>query len=476
MPLPVLTVEQMRRWEAASWAAGCSEAEVIRRAGAAVGRVARQWSAPGDIILILAGSGNNGADARHAQSELADRTVSILYVKDPVQALPELADALARRPALIIDGLFGIGLNRPLDAAWVSLINQINRSGVPVLAVDLPSGLHADNGLPQPAAVQAAATVTMGAPKIGLLRDTAWPFVGRLEVADDIGLIPCPAQADVLWTVPADFAGFPPPRPVFAHKGTFGHLHILAGSLGYHGAAVLAARGASRAMPGLITLHTSRQVYTAVAAQLQSVMVRVWTNDLPGETDADALLFGPGLAGSDVTLPLRRRLQRAWERAAVPVIVDASALDWLKPMAHPVPQARILTPHPGEAARMLKTTTQSVQRDRVAALRELSRQQGDALVVLKGHQTLIGSADGPVFVNGTGNPRLAQGGAGDVLAGFLAGLVAQRRHHGDVLRAVRYAVWHHGAAADTLSRSRARWTVEDLMDALGDQTPRAWGS
>ncbi|NJN05412.1 MAG: NAD(P)H-hydrate epimerase, partial [Rhodobacteraceae bacterium] len=144
MPAPVITVEQMRRWETASWAAGCSETEVIQRAGAAVGRVALRWTKPGDTVLILAGLGNNGADARRAEPELSGRHVHALAITDPERALPELADALAKQPALVIDGLFGIGLNRPLDAAWVALIEAVNESNATVLAVDVPSGLNAD--------------------------------------------------------------------------------------------------------------------------------------------------------------------------------------------------------------------------------------------------------------------------------------------------------------------------------------------
>jgi ADP-dependent NAD(P)H-hydrate dehydratase / NAD(P)H-hydrate epimerase len=467
MSVPVITVEEMRRWEAASWAAGCSQAEVIQQAGAAVGRVAARWTQWGDTVVILAGPGNNGADARHAEPELAGRLVRVIDATDPVRALTEVNAALAGRPALLIDGLFGIGLNRPLDDAWVQLIEAVNESRVRILAVDVPSGLNADTGLPQPTALRASVTVTMGAPKAGLLMDTAWPFVGRLEVAAHIGLIPCPIQSNLHWTLAEDFADFPPRRPQYAHKGDFGHLRIIAGSYGYHGAAVLAARGAARAMPGLLTLLTMENVYSVVAAQLQSTMVEIWKGDARGTEGCDGLLFGSGLASSDVTQPFRQRLRRAWHSAAMPVIADATALDWLAPDARRHDFWRIMTPHPGEAARLLNTTVPAVQHDRVGSLRELSRRYSNCLVVLKGHQTLIGTSTGPIYLNGTGNPGLAQGGAGDVLAGFLAGMVMQRRHHRDALTAVRYAVWQHGAAADRLTARMAHWTIEDLVNELG---------
>jgi len=154
----------------------------------------------------------------------------------------------------------------------------VNQSKIPVLAVDVPSGLNADTGEVYGAAVEAAVTLTVGAPKIGMLAPGAWPFVGRLEVATDVGLVPCPPPAsrdELHWTLPEDFAGFPPRRAVAAHKGSFGHLAIVAGSFGFHGAAVLAARGAQRAQPGLITLFTQEDVYHPIASQLQSVMVNL---------------------------------------------------------------------------------------------------------------------------------------------------------------------------------------------------------
>ena len=269
MPAPVISIAQMRDWEQATWAAGQQEAEVIRRVGQCVARRALLLTQPGDSVLILAGKGHNGDDARSAREHLADRRVEVFDVADPAAELAKLDALLALRPALVVDGLFGIGLNRPLGPEWVTFIERVNAAHLPVLAVDVPSGLNADTGEPQGAAIAASVTLTVGAPKTGMLREAAWPFVGRLEVATDVGLVPCPHQSELQWTLPEDFAGFPPPRAAATHKGTYGHLAIVAGSLGYHGAAVLAARGAQRAQPGLITLHTLEAVYPAVAPQLQ---------------------------------------------------------------------------------------------------------------------------------------------------------------------------------------------------------------
>jgi NAD(P)H-hydrate epimerase len=475
MPLPVVTIAQMREWESASWAAGRSEADVIRQVGRAVAERLAALTARGDRILILAGKGNNGADARAAAQHLAERAVEVLDVTAPETQLRALEEALARKPAWIVDGLFGIGLNRPLAEPWLDFIRRVNAARRPILAVDVPSGLNADTGETYGAAIEAALTLTVGAPKRGLLQPAAWPFVGRLETTGDVGLAPCPLRSELNWSVAEDFDGFPPARPAAAHKGNFGHLAIIAGSLGYHGAAVLAARAAQRAQPGLITLFPHEAAYFAVAAQLQAVMVRPWDTGVKLPGDFSAVLIGPGLAAPEIPEEMKAMTRRLWRDALVPVIVDASALDWLP--LDPVPRdaVRVLTPHPGEAARLLKTTPQRVQADRLGALREVSHRFGNAWVVLKGHQTLLGRSEGEVFVNPTGNPHLAQGGSGDVLAGFIAGLLAQPLLQQDPMRAVRYAVWRHGHAADVLSgwaagsreSRRAGWAVEDLLNQLG---------
>jgi NAD(P)H-hydrate epimerase len=460
----------MREWEQATWATGQTEAEVIRRVGERVAQHARQLTRAGDLVLILAGKGHNGDDARAAREHLAERRVEMLAVGSPATDFPKLEAALSHRPALIIDGLFGTGLNRPLDDAWTALIGRVNQSRLRVLAVDVPSGLNSNTGEPvtPDAAIAATVTLTIGAPKEGLLRPAAWPFVGRLEVATDVGLTATPPAGDWRWTLPEDFAGYPPRRPVAAHKGTFGHLAILAGSVGYHGAAVLAARGAQRAQPGLITLFTPEPVYHAVAPQLQAVMVNAWQPALKLPGAFSALLIGPGLAAPDLPDEIKMTTRRLWRDLPQPMIVDATALDWVPLDTVPKGVIRVLTPHPGEAARFLKTTPQVVQADRPRALREISRRLGNCWVVLKGHQTFIGRSTGEVFVNSSGNPHLAQGGSGDVLAGFISGLLAQPGLQADPVKALRYAVWQHGAAADALQARRRNWIVEDLLGEIGD--------
>src|SRR6185437_15923023 len=183
MSIPVVSIAQMREWEQASWAAAKSEAEVIRQVGRILAREALRLTKPNGTILILAGKGHNGDDARCAREHLLERQVELLDVRHAETDAPKIEALLRSRPALVIDGLFGIGLNRSLDDAWIKLIELINDSKLPVLAVDVPSGLNADSGEPQGAAIKAAATLTIGAPKIGLVEHHATDYVGQLIVA-----------------------------------------------------------------------------------------------------------------------------------------------------------------------------------------------------------------------------------------------------------------------------------------------------
>jgi NAD(P)H-hydrate epimerase len=230
----------------------------------------------------------------------------------------------------------------------------------------------------------------------------------------------------------------------------------------------LAVRGAQRAQPGRVTLLTQESVYHPVAAQLQSAMVGVWTPDINRFNQASAILMGPGLAAPDLGEDLKALLRRLWRDATAPVVVDASALAWLASHSLGKNAVRVLTPHPGEAAALLKQSVAQVQANREESLREISRRHGGCWVVLKGHHTLVGRAGDEIQVNPSGNPHLAQGGSGDVLSGFIAGLLAQPALQADPGRTLRYAVWQHGAAADQLQASRRNWVVEDLVIELGN--------
>lgn len=454
----------MRAWEQATWAAGVSAESVMRRAGQAVARCALRMTRPGAEILVLAGKGHNGEDARLAAGHLTERRTRVVNVTDPAAVVAEVRGFTG---ALIVDGLFGIGLSRPLEGDWLRLVQTINHSRAAILAVDVPSGLNADTGEPLGGAVHATVTQTFGAMKPGLLPHQAAPFTGRLEVAADIGLVPCPFRTELQWTLPEDFARFPPPRPVEGHKGTFGHLAILAGSQGYHGAAVLAARGALRAMPGLVSVFTTERAYPLVAAQLAQAMVHPWVKDAPLPQSCSAILLGPGLAGVDLPKALVKETIRLWRESPLPVIADASALGWLPPGPAHAGALRVVTPHPGEAAAMLGIAKVGVLADRAAAVREIARVWGDCWVVLKGRQTLVGHGRGDLFLNSSGNPQLGQGGSGDVLAGYLGGWLAQPLLREDAELALRHAVWEHGHAADALAARQRAWEMADLVQQLG---------
>jgi hydroxyethylthiazole kinase-like uncharacterized protein yjeF len=472
--IPVISVEQMRQWEKATWAAGKTEQEVIEQVGRLLAQRVLELTEPGDAVWIIAGKGHNGDDARSAQPHLPDRNVLLTNIEDPRQGLAELSQRLQTRglprARWIIDALFGIGLNRPLDEDWRKLIEAITGFGIPILAVDVPSGLNADTGQSEGAAIKAALTLTLGAPKKGLLEAPA--FTGRLEVAPEIGLIPCPFEAELNWTWPGEFAGLPPRRESAGNKGDYGHVAIVAGSLGYHGAAVLTAHGALRAQPGLVSVYPQAPVYVPVAAQLQAAMVHPWHAGTPLPKKCSSILFGPGLAAEGLPDLMTKDLRTLWRTWPLAMVVDASALDWLEPSPPPPEAIRVITPHPGEAGRLLRSSAEAVQAGRVQALRALSKRFCNCWVVLKGHQTLVGRADGEIFVNNSGNPHLAQGGSGDLLGGYLAGLLAQPDWRKDPSLAIRYAVWQHGTAADHLAETQLNWTIDDLAQCLGKIKPQ----
>ena len=448
-------------------ATGQTEVEVIRRVGRAVAYHARLLTTSDDLILILAGKGHNGDDARGARTFLLDRRTDLLDVKDPAADLPHLESLLSLRPALVIDGLFGIGINRPLDGAWIRFIERLNAAAIPTLAVDVPSGLNGDTGEPQGAAVNATVTLTVGAPKIGFLRNVAWPHVGRLEVTADVGLIPARSRANCNGRSPRILPDIRLPAPWPAIRAPLVISRSSPAARDFMERPVLASRGAQRARPGLITVFPHESAYAPVAAQLQAVMAQPWTDAGQFGDKFDAILAGPGLASPEVPEAMKACIRNLWRDFPGPMVVDASALAWLEPGAEKINAVRLITPHPGEAARMLSIPTAEVQANRAESLRQLSRRYGGCSVVLKGHQTLVGGAEGELFVNPSGSPDLAQGGSGDLLGGYLGGLLAHAALQSDAARTIRYGVWRHGLAADWLSRARPNWVVEDLAERIG---------
>ena len=469
MPVAVISVAQMRAWEQATWDTGQSVERVMRLAGRAVANAALAMNHGKAPVLILAGKGNNGGDARYAAEYLEGSQTTLVDCSDETVSTATIRDMLDHVTAsggLVIDGLFGIGLNRAPAGRWAEIIDAVNARGPRILAVDVPSGLDSEGASVAGAVIRADHTLTFGAPKLGLLSAMAAPYVGRLEVATDIGLVPCPFKQPIEWILDSDFRDFPPRRQAGGHKGTFGHLAILAGSTGYHGAAVLAALAAQRAMPGLISVYPSERVYPSVAAQLRQSMVHPWSDQTRLPRNCTALLVGPGLAGPDVSGETIAQIRELWARSPMPIVADASALDWIPP-GDPISAVRIVTPHPGEAARLLGVSVTEIQAERVAAAQAISKRLGNCHVVLKGNRTVIVNPGHPTAVNGTGNPNLGQGGSGDLLAGHLAGLVAQASLASRIAETIRHAVHEHGRAADFLTGRQSAWDLDDFVRVLG---------
>ena len=509
--IPALTAEEMRRADRRTIdEVGLPGPVLMENAGAAVARVVDERFPGARRIVVLCGRGNNGGDGFVVARRLGARARAFLLgSKEAVQgdARTHLlacersggrlaavegeaawADALARveEADLVVDAVLGTGLRSApagLAAEAVALIGRRFDAGVPVVAVDLPSGVPSDGGdVPWPAA-QATITVTFAAPKRGHVLPPACHHVGELVVAD-IGI----SAESLAATNPClflledeDAAGAFPLRRREAHKGDFGHVLVVAGSLGKTGAAVLAAGGALRAGAGLVTVATPEPCLAVVAAARPEAMTEPLPATAGGGLDEaslpalvalagrrDVVVLGPGL-GQD---PGTRALVRAFVRACpVPLVVDADGLNALAAVRGEAAAlealrrnaATVLTPHPGEAARLVGRPTSEVQRDRPAAAAALARDTG-AIVVLKGERTIVAEPTGRAAVAGTGNPGMATGGTGDVLAGVVGSLLAR---HGALLSATA-AVVVHGRAGDLAARERGEegLTAGDVVEAL----------
>lgn len=466
MAIPVISVESMRAWERATWDAGIAEEAVIDRVGKAIANWIQPRLRDDSHLLILAGRGNNGADGKAAARHLPPQTARLLEVSDPARARESLCEALMQHPQFILDSLFGIGLNRALSKDWCVFMDIINQSSTSIISVDVPSGLDAETGEARGNAICAETTLTIGAPKSGMLQSSAAQYVGYIRVLNDVGLAAMPSGDVLYFGENSDFVSFPPSRRAIDSKAHLGHLGILAGSEGYHGAAILAARAAMRACPGRITLETLPEVYLPIAAQLQQVMTRIWKPENQLAQQSSAVLMGPGLASKSAKTIMGEALIQHWQQADCPVIADASALDLIPKGKIKMKFPRIITPHSGEAARLLDCHSSDIEKQRLQSLRALSCAYGDCWVILKGTHTLIGRNQGRVLVNATGDPGLAQGGSGDVLAGMIAGLLANPNLQTNVERLLQFAVWQHGKAAETLSQKRTNWIVEELPEAI----------
>ncbi|HLJ74064.1 MAG TPA: NAD(P)H-hydrate dehydratase [Thermoanaerobaculia bacterium] len=351
---------------------------------------------------------------------------------------------------VIVDAVFGTGLNRAPEDLFAELIRSINELALPIVAVDVPSGANASSIEPFDPCVQAAVTVTFAAPKMCHVFEPAAVLCGEVVVADIS--IPDAAIGDenvmLALTTPGDVRPLIAPRLANTHKGTYGHVGIVAGSPGRTGAAVMCARGAIRTGAGLVTVAIDREAAPLVnAGSIESMTVPIemkwWlpetTKFLKGK---EAMLVGPGLRDDEESYTLVRDLVAAIEQ---PLVIDASGLNAFAGRAkdiNPKRRARVITPHPGEMRRLLGREAT----DRIAIAREAARIT-QSVVVLKGFQTLIADPEGHVNVNPTGNPGMATGGVGDVLGGMIAAFLARGV---DPFDAACAAVYIHGFAGDLL--------------------------
>jgi len=454
----------------------------MTRAGTAAFRVLQHNWPRARRVAVLCGTGNNGGDgmvvARLAQEAGLEVEVLLLgrdtqLQGDARQAYEALLAAGVtvvpfapdRRPAaeVVVDALFGTGLDREVMGLHREAIAMLNQQDAPVLSLDIPSGLHADTGIPMGIAVRAAATVTFIALKQGLFTGQGPDYCGEI-VCDELAV-----PADVYRQVPnpafriTDHWVDPllSPRPRSAHKGRHGHVLVVGGDRGMAGAVCLAGEAAARAGAGLVSLATHpfhAAAMNVVRPELMCHGVEDGAALAPLLHKATVVAIGPGL-GREVW---GRALLGAVLDSGLPLVVDADALNWLaqEPMHR---NQWILTPHPGEAARLLGVTAAEVQADRWHAVRELQLRYGGT-AVLKGAGTLICQGIQPIALCDVGNPGMAVGGMGDVLTGVIAGLVAQGL---SPWQAAVAGVYLHGRAGDAAARGGERGMMAgDLLTQL----------
>lgn len=478
---------------------------LMERAGEGVVTHLEQQYGPvrGKTIAIFCGKGNNGGDGLVVARLLHRRhaLVHVFLLAPPADLSRDAAGMYRRfvrtaartavkpfhsadqaRPLVascdfVIDALLGTGISSAVTGHYRDAIDLINDVHRPVIAVDIPSGIHADSGAVLGRAVRASMTVTFGLPKLGLMVGPGIDHAGIVQIVD-IGIPPAYIEAIdsriVLLTRKAVIATLPPRQPS-SHKGTFGHAGIIAGSVGKTGAAALAAKAALRVGAGLVTVATPNSINDVLEAKLLEAM----TVPMP-ETKArtlarssldrvvtfmqarTAVAIGPGLSTHPETVELIQSLMKHLER---PTVLDADALNALTGRTALLTECKtppIITPHPGEMARLeVGATTQSVNADRIGTAQRFSRERG-VFVVLKGARTVLARPDGLVAVCPTGNPGMATAGTGDVLTGMVVGFLAQGLSPWDASCTAAYV---HGYAGDLASRQlgQAGMLASDLI-------------
>ena len=488
----------MQALESASERFGVSTDTLMENAGLACAQMIRHCigGIAGRTVLVLVGPGNNGADglvvARHLRRWGAE--VCCYVVRGRPEVDPKMADALEwdvsvldsqsdtgwrqldlwlRRSSAVVDAILGAGRYRPLSGVVKDVVVRLNErrranSALPIFAVDLPTGVNPDTGDADEYSVAADVCLALCFPKVGIASLPGAGFAGRVELLD-IGL---PAEAveafdlPMEWITGARAAELLPPRALDSHKGTYGHLLIVAGSRNYVGASVLAAQAAHRSGAGLVTLASPKSIHPIVAAKLTETIHLPLPEDAEGRVDApaadvilegiggySALAVGCGMGRSEGTAAFMERLLLHTDGEAMPTtVIDADGLnnlaacrDWSARLA---PTA-ILTPHPGEMATLTGLSTREIQGDRMRAASEASA-EWQQTVILKGAHSIVAAPNGRLGILPFANPALAAGGTGDALTGIVGGLLAQRL---EPYPAALLGGYIHGAAADEV-RSR----------------------
>ncbi len=483
LPATLYTAAQVRELDRqAIEVRGIPGLTLMQRAGqAAFDLLCMRWPQARRICLVC-GLGNNAGDA-YVVARLAQQAglaVTVLQMSDSerlkgdarlafelmlesgLQAHPFTAQAL-QDVDLIVDGLLGTGLDRPVEGEWRATIEAINHADSPVLALDTPSGLNVDTGVIMGCAIQAVATMTFIGMKQGMLTHQGPGVCGHISFDDlDVpaeiytSLTPACQHLDLL-----QLNALLPPRPANSHKGSNGHALVIGGDQGYSGAVRMASEAAARSGAGLVSLAT-RAVHAHVVTLLTPEIMCHAVDDAELIwallERATAIGIGPGLAQATWGRGLYSRVMKS----ELPMVVDADALNLLA-LAPQLKDNWILTPHPGEAARLLNCSTAEIQQDRFAAARAIQQKYG-GVCVLKGNGSLLASADGQLSLCSLGNPGMASGGMGDVLTGIITGLLAQGL---GLEQAAQLGVCVHAAAGDRAAKGGQRGMLaSDLLQHI----------
>lgn len=461
---------------------------LMHRAGVAAFRHLRQRWPEARRVTVVCGAGNNAGDGYIVAGAAADAGlgVQLVQVGDPARiagdaskalefARERLADPELARAAhaswradgdVVVDALLGTGAKGEVRPAFARAIDQVNASRLPVLALDLPSGIDADTGaalMPEP--VRADLTVTFVAPKMGLVTGSGVDYVGevRLETLD----IPEEVYANAGGVPVLDGSKLGRlQRNASAHKGQFGRLLILGGDVGMGGAVVLAGGAALRSGAGLVTVGSAEANRTPILARYPELMAKaVEPADIAGLVQqADAVVVGPGLGQSAWGTAICQAALEAARRHSTPLLIDADALNCIARLELAVPPRGFLTPHPGEAGRLLGLSAGQVQAQRPDAALQLSSLGGGCVAALKGAGTLIAEAGQLAGICLGGNPRMATPGSGDVLSGIGGALLAQGLASVD---AAKLAVWLHARAGDEAAlKTESALLASDIIDSI----------